>query len=137
MEDESPRAELTRDWLRKAHEDLESAERLATGTPITAAASFHCQQAAEKALKGFLSWHNQPFRKTHALSDLVDQCSRIHGEFARFSPADEVLTQYASDYRYPDPDRPDPSVDEMHTALRTAREIVAFVLTRTPEEVHP
>jgi prevent-host-death family protein len=28
---------------------------------------FHAQQAAEKAMKGYLSWHDQAFRKTHDL----------------------------------------------------------------------
>jgi HEPN domain-containing protein len=33
-----------------------------------------CQQAAEKALKGFLTWHGRPFRKTHNLEEIGEQC---------------------------------------------------------------
>jgi HEPN domain-containing protein len=38
---------------------------------------FHCQQAAEKALKAFLTFHDQPFRKTHDLASLGKQCANI------------------------------------------------------------
>jgi HEPN domain-containing protein len=38
---------------------------------------FHCQQAAEKALKGFLAWHDQPFPKTHDLGKLGKQAVEV------------------------------------------------------------
>jgi HEPN domain-containing protein len=51
-------------WLGKAQQDLERVERcLAPESPDVAHALFHCQQAAEKALKAFLTFHDQPFRK--------------------------------------------------------------------------
>jgi HEPN domain-containing protein len=46
---------------------FEAAERLLKAPALFGAAVFHCQQAAEKALKGFLAWHDTPFRKTHDL----------------------------------------------------------------------
>ena len=43
-------------WLHKALHDLHSAERLLSGPdPLCAAAGFHCQQVAEKALKAYLT----------------------------------------------------------------------------------
>ena len=36
---------------------------------------FHSQQAAEKAIKGFLTFHQIAFRKTHNLTDLGSQCA--------------------------------------------------------------
>ena len=43
------------EWLAKAAEDLASARVLIdAGHPGTAL--FHCQQSAEKCLKGFLTW---------------------------------------------------------------------------------
>lgn len=38
---------------------------------------FHCQQAVEKTLKGFLAWHDVPFRKTHSLEELGAACERL------------------------------------------------------------
>jgi HEPN domain-containing protein len=47
----------TRDWLIKANEDLEAADRLLTGGShsLPSPAAFHAQQAAEKAQKAFLT----------------------------------------------------------------------------------
>lgn len=57
-----------RQWLRFAGEDMASAEQLFRASPpLLKQALFHCQQAVEKALKGFLVYHDQPFRKIHAL----------------------------------------------------------------------
>jgi len=41
--------------------------------PAPEDALYHCRQAAEKALKGFLVWHDQPFPKTHDLGKLGKQ----------------------------------------------------------------
>jgi len=52
----------TREWFRKASIDLRSAEAdLAATPPILEDVVFHCQQATEKAIKGFLTYHQQAF----------------------------------------------------------------------------
>lgn len=62
-------------WLTKARMDLEAgAHLLSADLPFTASAVFHAQQAAEKSLKAFLTWHDLPFRKTHDLSEIGQQC---------------------------------------------------------------
>lgn len=49
-------------WLLKAQRDLASAKRLADGdAPLLDTAIYHCQQAAEKAIKGFLVCHDSRF----------------------------------------------------------------------------
>jgi HEPN domain-containing protein len=54
---------LVRKWLVKARRDLLSAKRLARGSdPYLDAAIYHCQQCVEKAVKGWLVYHDQPFR---------------------------------------------------------------------------
>ena len=61
-------SELTRTWLIKARADLGSARKLASGPDAYPdAAIYHCQQAAEKAVKGFLTFHEQRFEKVHNL----------------------------------------------------------------------
>ena len=55
-------------WLEQADKDLTSAEVL---VEIEASRSlFHSQQAAEKAIMGFLTFCQITFRKTHDLTDL-------------------------------------------------------------------
>ena len=57
---------LVRNWLKKARRDLLSARRLARGKdPYFDTAIYHCQQTAEKAVKGWLVYHDQSFEKTH------------------------------------------------------------------------
>jgi len=65
-----------RDWVQRAVEDLREAEHdLTAEPPPLRGAVFHCQQAAEKALKAFLTAHEEPFRKIHDL-DECGTCSR-------------------------------------------------------------
>ncbi len=54
--------QAVRNWLLTAKADLESAEKLAEPpNPILETAVYHCQQSAEKAIKGFLTLKAQRF----------------------------------------------------------------------------
>ena len=58
-----------RQWLVKADHDLGSAKRLMTGKDsFLDTAVYHCQQAAEKALKAYLTLKDTPFQKVHDLT---------------------------------------------------------------------
>jgi HEPN domain-containing protein len=60
------RLQDARAWLAKAELDLKAAahEILAPAEALWGDVMFHAQQAAEKAMKAFLAWHDVPFRKT-------------------------------------------------------------------------
>ena len=47
---------LVQQWLQKARRDLMAAQKL--GLELPDIAIYHCQQGAEKALKGFLILHD-------------------------------------------------------------------------------
>ena len=54
------KADEIRAWLPKGRHDLQSAEWLqARPDPLCKAAAFHCQQASGKALKAYLTWHDE------------------------------------------------------------------------------
>jgi len=55
MEPEAEKRRLTRNWLAKAREDVLTADRAAEAPPLVHSVLFHCQQAAEKALKAYLT----------------------------------------------------------------------------------
>jgi HEPN domain-containing protein len=59
-------------WIAKAKSDLHLAEKGVKEDDLTLdTAIFHTQQCAEKALKGFLAYHEQPLLKTHDLTKLL------------------------------------------------------------------
>ena len=94
--------ELVRNWLIKAQHDLAAARKLATGPdPYLDVAVYHCQQAAEKAVRGFLVFHDQPFEKTHDVEVLVSSAQHYDSGFSTQLEAAVRLTPYATEFRYP------------------------------------
>ena len=124
-------------WLRKAALDLRAAEvDLAADPPLFEDALFHCQQAAEKALKAFLTWHDVPFRKTHSLEEIGHQCEQIDGSLADLVERAAPLTEYAWLFRYPGAVEA-VEKEETKEALQVARSAFKAILARLPEEVTP
>jgi HEPN domain-containing protein len=90
----------TRAWLTKSANDLRAAEALIDSSPpLLDEAVFHCQQAAENALKGFLTWHEQPFRKTHNLEEIGKQCLVLDPTLAEVVDQAAPLSEYAWRFR--------------------------------------
>jgi nitrogen fixation NifU-like protein len=129
--------ELVQVWLTKARSDLTSARKLAAEPePCLDTAIYHCQQAAEKGIKAFLVCHDQPFEKTHDLTELVELALPFSPAFVAWRDAASRLTPYASDFRYPGP-RIEPSQEELQCALADATALYDFVLSLLPQAVHP
>lgn len=128
-----------RSWLLKAHSDLRSARALvALPEPATDTAIYHCQQAAEKALKGFLAYHDQPLVRTHDLERLLELAVALDPAFTPLEARAGVLNPYATAFRYPtSPDILFPSVAEVVTAIEHAQAIYDFVLRLIPEAARP
>ena len=123
--------------LQRAIADLESAAVLIGSTPSHPdTALFHCQQAAEKAWKAFLFWHDLPFRKTHDLRELGSACARLDGSLSSLAERAEDLTQFAWVFRYPGGLQAPPR-EEGEEALLLAREVYEAILARLPAEVRP
>jgi HEPN domain-containing protein len=97
---------------------------------------FHAQQAVEKVLKAFLTWHDEPFRKTHDLRELGRQCVRIDAALDAACSKAEALTPFAWEFRYPE-ESSTPSVKEAQETLALAREVYQTILSRLPDEVQP
>jgi HEPN domain-containing protein len=92
---------------------------------------FHCQQAVEKALKGFLVYNEQPFRKTHALAPLSDKCVLLDASLEGVVAPALDLTRYAVEFRYPG-EAEEPTVEEALKWLAVARIVLAEVMQRIP-----
>ena len=126
MDDQT--AHEVQQWLVKADHDLRSAERLMGGDdPLLDTAVYHCQQAAEKALKAYLTAHGVMFPKLHLLSPLVELCKDIEPSFDQLSDAAEMLTPLATEFRYPG-DILEPKQSEAEEAYRYAQDVISFVM---------
>jgi len=120
-----------RAWLDKAREDLQAARSL-MNSGLPAPALFHCQQAAEKSFKAFLTRHRSVFRKTHDLEELGVACVALDATLAGPARAAEPLTAYAWRFRYPgDPYVPEAA--EAAEAIRTAESVYQAIVSRLPD----
>ncbi|HOP30277.1 MAG TPA: HEPN domain-containing protein [Spirochaetota bacterium] len=90
------------EWLKYALDDLESAEILNQQhkKPLNIIC-YHCQQAAEKYLKGFLVSKYIPFEKTHDLLKLIESCQDIDQSFSILVRDCIKLNPYSIITRYP------------------------------------
>lgn len=135
MQPDAARRADTLAWLRKAEGDLRAASvDLAADPPLLDDALFHCQQAVEKALKGLLTWHDVPFRKTHSLEELGRQVVALHGDLRPMVDRASLLSEYAWKFRYPG-EVDAPSLAEATDALALAREAHAAVLAAVGERL--
>ena len=112
-----------KDWFSYAETDLKAASRL--GTDFRAITCFHCQQGAEKYIKGLLLCLQVDFRKTHDLFYLLELLPLDMPDDI-FEAAD-YLNEYAVETRYPG-DYDEISIDEVVRAINYAKLVQVFVL---------
>jgi HEPN domain-containing protein len=132
MPPDSARLEDVRAWLGKAQLDLKAAAHDLTAgeaEELFGDVLFHCQQAAEKALKAFLAAHDVPFRKTHHLEELGRQCCAIDVTLEDIAGRIAPLTEYAWRFRYPG-DVDEPQRQDAEEALAVAREVYEAIIQR-------
>ena len=138
MGPEDARLQDVRAWLAKAMLDLKAAahEVSAPEEGLWGDVMFHRQQAAEKARKAFLAWHDVPFRKTHNLEDLGRRCMALDATLQPIADQAVPLSEYAWKFRYPG-EADEPEREEAELALAAARNICEAVLIRLPTKARP
>ena len=126
---------LVHNWWMKSRRDLLSAKRLAGGAqPYLDTAIYHCQQAIEKALKGWLIYQDQSFGKTHDLRLLATQASEVDPAFTDWIDMIVQVSPYATAYRYPD-EILEPTSKEYRQAFQAASKFHEFVCSLLPPEL--
>jgi len=124
----------TWNWLSKAKEDMDVAELLAAHSPpMISGATFHVQQAAEKVMKAFLTWHDVPFQKNHDLGALGLACTELDSSLGEASDKVAPLTPWAIWSRYPG-NWNLPSQSVLSEAMANVRQLFDQILSRLPQE---
>lgn len=84
------------DWMAEAVDDLKAAKAL-LDADFFAKCAFHCQQAAEKALKALLNQTKGSFPFTHDLEGLAKTAGAASSilEAARYLTPAYTMTRYA------------------------------------------
>ncbi len=120
-----------KEWFRKAENDLTAARMIIQNEhPPTDTICFHCQQCAEKYLKGYLTFQNIQIERTHDLVKLNNSCRKIDDSFGELAEVCEILTGYAVEVRYPG-DFYDYPLEDARQSVKFAETIRDFVLQKT------
>lgn len=123
--------EIVRSWFRKAENDLVTAEHTMTmETPPTDTVCFHAEQCAEKYLKGFLTYHQIEFPKTHSIETLAALCTSVDPAMGGELEDAEVLSSYGVEVRYPPEIYYDIPREDAAEAISLAKRVRAAVLKR-------
>ncbi len=115
-----------------AEMDLASAEHLLNMHPTPMeVVCYHCQQSAEKYLKGYLVLRGKNPPRTHDLDELCKLCLETHNGFGEIADQCSDLTAYGVQTRYP----MGLTLEERDTsqALSSARQIRDCILALAPE----
>jgi HEPN domain-containing protein len=127
-ETETRRHEAAR-WLAIAKEDARVARGcLRLEIPAPGSAAYHCQQAAEKVVKGLLVIAGAAFTRTHDMDELAD-VALVH--YPKQKPALEAvrrLTFWGIAYRYPGPEdvpEPLPSEEDIERTISNIEALAA------------
>jgi len=108
MKAPDPRArwEAVNRWLEVAQVDRNAAQALLAVPSLRTSTPFHCQQALEKLLKGFLTLAGKRGGKTHALDRLGAAAAKSFREIEELVAAARNWSDWAFVYRYPSDEAP-------------------------------
>ncbi len=124
---------LLREWMEKADADLRVAEQLENDAKldlrIREITGFHCQQAAEKYLKAFLTRSQIEFPKTHDLAVLLALAGSMDAALGAELQSVDWLSPFGVRTRYPG-EGPEMLPGDTERALELARRVKVAVSTR-------
>lgn len=121
------------EWLQHAQDDLAAGRFLLAMMPLPAnIVCFHCQQAAEKALKAFLAFHGTSVPRTHDLVILNESCAAHERQIETLVQQCMALNDYAVDIRYPSELHVEDN--EAQKAIKEADGILSFIRGRIHDE---
>ena len=115
----------TKEWYMIADDDLYAAKLLneAYRKPLEIIV-YHCAQATEKYLKGYLVYNGIIPQKTHDLKALQAKCFSMDTTFKDIKQQCEFLNNYSTDTRYPY--GPELTEDLVNFAIKSTEKVKNF-----------
>jgi HEPN domain-containing protein len=90
------------EWIKIADDDFDSAEILNEAfRKHYEIICYHCAQAVEKYLKGYLEYKDIVPEKTHNISYLNSICIEQDNRFINIKTECDFINKFANDIRYP------------------------------------
>lgn len=111
------------DWFIKAAQDLRSAKILLENDGDLWVVVFHCQQAAEKYLKGFILAYTGFLLDGHNLYRLCKKASELYDGFKSLLKDSGYLSNYYVETRYPAEDPLIIDMEEVDECIRITENI--------------
>src|SRR6185369_5317771 len=111
--------------------DLEAAHLLATQPPLRDSALFHCQQTAEKAVKGLLVFHDLGFAENQDIVELIATHVEALPQLREWLPSATRLAPHAGRYLCPG-DAPPSTAAETAEGLACTEDLMAGILRLLP-----
>lgn len=122
-------------WIEKADHDLGTAQLPSLYlSKYKDTIAFHCQQAVEKYLKGYLVFLDIAFKKSHSLTyllSLISQKETISDEL--YDNAAE-LEDFSVEIRYPDISI-DLTDEDIHDAIVIVKEFREYILNKVKLDI--
>lgn len=117
-------------WFGYAESDLKTAIYLLDMKPKpNEIICYHCQQSAEKFLKGYLAFEREPIKKTHDLQFLCKLASQKNEKLNIIEDDCIELTDYGVEVRYPfHTDIEDIDVDRAIISANRIKEIITQIV---------
>lgn len=117
---------IAKEWFEFAKRDLESAKFLMNMYPKPLEIiCYHCEQSAEKYLKGYLIINGNKAEKTHDLVLLNNKCSKLEKKFTEIEDECIELVPYGVQVRYPY--QLEVNEDDVKNAISSAEKIEEFI----------
>ena len=123
-------SEHAKSWIEKAKNDLLNADNNLAAEQIPYdTVCFHCQQAAEKLLKGYLVSQGREYPITHNLFVILEDILEFDPSADSLREILAVLNPYSVEVRYPG-DAWMPTPEDTKEARQAAQEVFEWLQTK-------
>jgi HEPN domain-containing protein len=115
------------DWYNKAKSDLNGAIILYKNDGDLSLVAFHCQQAIEKMLKGYILKNTKKLLEGHSLVFLIRRASQFDVSMKDYLKDCAFVSQFYTETRYPSDLPNEVDGEEAKECLDTATAVVEYI----------